>query len=52
MICGFGISRIIGSNELALLTEVCGTIPVSPEDCLIFGVPVVAYPTPLNSNQL
>jgi serine/threonine protein kinase len=30
MICDFGLSRVIDSDKIALLTEICGTPGVSP----------------------
>ena len=30
MICDFGLSRVIDSDKMALLTEICGTPGVSP----------------------
>ena len=30
MICDFGLSRVIESDKMALLTEICGTPGVSP----------------------
>jgi len=30
MICDFGLSRVIDSDKVALLTEICGTPGVSP----------------------
>lgn len=31
MICDFGLSRVIDSDKMALLTEICGTPGVSPD---------------------
>ena len=31
MICDFGLSRVIDSDKVALLTEICGTPGVSPD---------------------
>jgi serine/threonine protein kinase len=31
MICDFGLSRVIESEKVALLTEICGTPGVSPD---------------------
>ena len=31
MICDFGLSRVIDSDKIALLTEICGTPGVSPD---------------------
>jgi len=31
IICSFGLSKVIGSGEAVLLTEICGTPGVSPD---------------------
>jgi len=31
IICSFGLSKVIGSEKVVLLTEICGTHGVSPD---------------------
>ena len=40
MICDFGLSRVIESDKIALLTEICGTPGVSPDFQHLSSIPV------------